>query len=207
MNPSSEIPLAESKQDRSKKTLEDILQAAMQIVEEANPVLFTSRNLAKKSGYALGTLVRRLSSVENVFLWSIKNARDKKFKEIALDITQFDTNASIKDFAKDMTTKAFVGAQQVNPKIMRFFEIRITKRYGLTEDYFSYLDCLVEPYLSAVQKNKTDTFRQLSRNEAALLLRQLCMMTERPFLEDSPIAGTEEHRKIVIDAIIRLLGK
>ena len=45
MNPKSEIPFAESKQDRSQKTLEDILQAAERIVEEANPELFTSRKL------------------------------------------------------------------------------------------------------------------------------------------------------------------
>ena len=207
MNPQSDIPFAESKQERSQKTLEDILQAAEKIVEEANPDLFTSRTLAKRSGYALGTLVRRLSSVENVFLWSIKQAREKRFKDIALDIAQFDVNATITEFAENMVTIGFAGTQQVNPKIMRFFENRITKRYGLTTDYFAYLDSFIEPYLLAIQENKTNTFRQLSRNEATLLLRQLCLMIERPFMEDSPIAGTEEHRKIVIDSIIRLLGK
>jgi hypothetical protein len=207
MNPQSDIPFAESKQERSQKTLEDILQAAEKIVEEANPDLFTSRTLAKRSGYALGTLVRRLSSVENVFLWSIKQAREKRFKDIALDIAQFDAHASITEFAENMVTIGFAGTQQVNPKIMRFFENRITKRYGLTTDYFAYLDSFIEPYLLAAQENKTNTFRQLSRNEAALLLRQLCLLIERPFMEDSPIAGTEEHRKIVTDSIIRLLGK
>ena len=207
MNPRSEIPFAESKQERSQKTLEDILQAAEQIVAEANPELFTSRTLAQKSGYALGTLVRRLSSVENVFLWAIKQGRETKFKELALDITQFDANVSIKDFAENMVTKGFLGAQNVNPKVMRFFEARITKRYGLPADYFAYLDCLVEPYLEAVRKNKTDTFREMSKVEAALLLRQLCLLLERPFMEDNPIAGTEEHRRITKDAIIRLLGK
>jgi hypothetical protein len=207
MNPRSEIPFAESKQERSQKTLEDILQAASTLVSDANPELFTSRTLAEKSGYALGTLVRRLSSVENVFLWAIKQARETKLKELALDITQFDTNASIEDFAENMVMKGFLGAQKVNPKVMRFFDTRITKRYGLTADYFSYFDCLVEPYLVAVQKNKTDTFRDMSKEEATLLLRQLCLLCERPFIEDNPIAGTEEHRRITKDAIIRLLRK
>jgi len=76
MNPLSEIPFAESKQDRSQKTLEEILQAAEQIVEEADPTLFTSSVLSQKSGYALGTLVRRLNSIENVFLWAIKKGSD-----------------------------------------------------------------------------------------------------------------------------------
>lgn len=207
MNPKSDIPFAESKQDRSQKTLLDILQAADQIVADANPELFTSRSLAQKSGYALGTLVRRLSSVDNVFLWSIKHAREALLKELGVYIAQFDPNASINDFAEIITNKGIVGAKKVNPKVMRYFENRITKRYGLTADYFTYLDCLVEPYLEAVQKNKTDTFRHVTKDEASLLIRYICLMLERPFMENQSIAGTEEHRRISKDAIIRLLGK
>lgn len=207
MNPNSEIPFAESKQDRSQKTLEDILQAAERIVEEANPELFTSRSLSQKSGYALGTLVRRLSSIENVFLWAAKKGRDKKFEEIALAIVQIDEDVSIEPFAEDMVDEIFFSIQKINPAVMRFFESRYTKMNGLTHDYFSYTDCLVEPYLEACSKNKTKTFRKLSKNEAALLLKQLCFLVERPFMEDNPIAGTEEHRKVTKEAIIRLLGK
>lgn len=207
MNPRSEIPFAESKQERSQKTLEDILQAAEQIVAEANPDLFTSRTLAQKSGYALGTLVRRLGSIENVFLRAAKNSRDKKFAEVAMSIAQFDINIPIQEFAENMVEKTFTGIEQNNPKVMRFFESRYTKMNGLPPDYFTYMDFIVDPYLEASYLNKTDTFKKLSRNEASLLLRQLCLLIERPFMEDSPIAGTEEHRKIVTETIIRLLGK
>lgn len=207
MNPNTEIPFSESKQERSQKTLEDILQAAEDIVEQANPDLFTSRMLAQKSGYALGTLVRRLGSIENVFLWSAKKIRDKKFEETALAIVKFDANVPIDIFAKEIINKTFSEIQKINPEVMRFFESRYTKMKGLTPDYFSYTDCLVEPYLDAVNKNKTNTFRQLSKNEATLLLKQLCFLVERPFMENSLIAGTEEHRKVAQEAIIRLLGK
>jgi hypothetical protein len=207
MNPKSKIPFAESKQERSQKTLEDILQAANSLVDDANPELFTSRSLAQKSGYALGTLVRRLSSVENVFLWAIKQARERKFEELVLDIAHFDSNITINEFAEKMVEKGFEGAQKVNPKVMRYFENRITRRDGLTADYFAYLDCFVEPYLAAASKNKTDTFRQMPKYEAVLLIRQLCLLLERPFVEGNPIAGTDEHRRITREAIVRLLGK
>jgi len=50
------------------------------------------------------------------------------------------------------------------------------------------------------------------------LLKLLCIMflfivvkhlnlVERPFMEDSLIAGTEEHRRVTQEAIIRLLRK
>lgn len=207
MNPESEILFAESKQERSLKTMEDILQAAEHLTAEANPELFTSRSLAQKSGYALGTLVRRLGSVENVFLWAIKKRRDAIVREFALRVIQFDMDVSLQKFAEEMVDTAFVEIQKVNPKVMRFFEKRITKREGLPADYFSYWDYLVEPYLEAVQRNKTDTFRIMSKDEATLFIRNICLLAERPFIEDNPIAGTAEHRRIVVEGLTRLLGK
>ena len=198
---------ADPKQERSKQTLDNILDAVQQIVEEADPDIFTSRMLASKSGYGLGTLTRRLSSIEHVFLWAIYQARQKKFEELALVIGQFDKDVPIKAFAQSMVGTAFAGITKVNPSVMRFFENRFTKMQGLPPDYFAYMDALIEPYLETANKNNTGTFRNLSKNEAALLMRQLCLLIERPFVEGNPIAGTDEHRQIAIDTIIRLLGK
>ncbi len=198
---------ADPKQERSKRTLDNILDAVQQIVEEADPEIFTSRMLASKSGYGLGTLTRRLSSIENVFLWAIYQARQKKFEELALVIGRFDKDAPIQVFAQSMVEAAFAGITKVNPSVMQFFENRFTKMQGLPLDYFAYMDSLIEPYLETVSKNKTGTFRDLSKNETALLMRQLCLLIERPFMEANPIAGTDEHRQIAIDTIIRLLGK
>jgi AcrR family transcriptional regulator len=207
MNPTSEILFAESKQERSLKTMADILQAAEQLTLEADPEQFTSRTLAQRSGYALGTLVRRLGSVENVFLWAIKKGRDTLLNELALRIARFDSNASIQQFSVDIVDTAFTKIQKVNPKVMRFFENRITKRDGLPADYFSYWDYFVEPFLESAQRNTTDTFRQMTKDEATLIIRHLCILVERPFIEDNPIAGTTEHRRIAIESLTRLLGK
>jgi hypothetical protein len=207
MNPKSEIFFAESKQERSLKTMADIMQAAEQLTAEANPEHFTSRSLAKKSGYALGTLVRRLGSIENVFLWAIKKGRGTILNEFALRIAQLDQDLSVQKFSEDMINLAFDGIQKVNPKVMHFFENRITKRDGLPADYFSYWDCFVEPYLESIQRNKTNTFRQMTKDEASLIIRNLCLLVERPFIEGNPIAGTLEHRRIAVEAFTRLLGK
>ena len=195
------------KQERSKQTLDNILNVVEQIVEEADPDAFTSRMLAIKSGYGLGTLTRRLSSIEHVFLWAIYKARQKKFEELALVISRFDADLPIKAFAQSMVEKIFAVITKVNPSVMQFFENRFTKMQGLPPDYFTYMDALIEPYLKAASQNNTGTFRVLTKNEASLLIRQLGLLIERPFVEGNPIAGTDEHRKIVIDTIMRLLGK
>jgi len=207
MNPQSEILFAESKQVRSQKTLEDILQAASGIVEDGDTALFTSRTLAERSGYALGTLVDRLGSIESVFLWVIKQTRDRLLKDVALDIAEFDKDMPIEIFAETMVSAAFTNIEKVNPKVMRYFEARTFRREGFKTDYFTYMDFFIDPYLESVQNNKTGTFRPISKDEATLLIRQLCFLVERPFVEGNPIAGTEEHRRVAKEAIIRLLGK
>jgi hypothetical protein len=207
MNPKTEILFSESKQDRSQKTMSDLLQAAEKLTTKADPTLFNSRSLAKESGYALGTLVRRLGSIENVFLWAIKKGRDKVLNRVAMDIAQFEPSVSVDKFSENMVDIGFANIQKIGPKVMRFFENRFTKREGLPADYFSYHDCFVEPYLDSVQRNTTDTFRQMTKDEASLIIRHLSLLIERPFIEDNPIAGTAEHRRIAVDVFIRLLSK
>ena len=207
MNPNSEFLFPESKQGRSLQTMADLLQAAEQLTAEGDPELFTSRSLSQKSGYALGTLVRRLGSIENVFLWAIKKGRGTLINEFALSFTQLDPNVSVQAFSEDTIDAAFFNIQKVNPKVIRFFENRISRREGLPADYFSYWDCFTEPYLEFVQRNKTDTFKQMTKDEATLIIRHLCLLVERPFIENNPIAGTSEHRRIAVDALTRLLGK
>ena len=72
------LEFAHSKQDRSKKTLENILEAAGNLLEQADPELLTSRVLAAQSGYSLGTLNKRLLSVDRVFLWLIEQGQKRQ---------------------------------------------------------------------------------------------------------------------------------
>ena len=91
------IDFSKTEQDRSKKTLDDLLASAYLLVEDANPEKFTSRELAEKSGYALGTLIKRLGSIENVFLWAIKKGREKQFDSFAEIVSEFDENLPLND--------------------------------------------------------------------------------------------------------------
>jgi len=207
MNKNLEILFADSKQERSQKTLEDILQAAEQLVTEADAELFTSRNLAKKSGYGLGTLVRRLNSIDYVFFWAIEKGREKVLKEIGNSISHFDPNLTIQDFVETIVDQGFTAITKVGPKVMRFYDERYTKKNGLTTDYFDHFDLLVEPYLEACQKNQTGTFRMISHQEAKFVFRAVLMMSERIFAQYDPVAGSTEHRQILIDLMTRMLVK
>jgi len=202
-----EIDFSDPKQDRAKKTLDDLMQAAYTIVEEADPTAFTSRSLAGKAGYSLGTLSKRLGSVENVFFWAIQKGRELKFNEVGKDMDQFDPRLTVQDFVEAFVDKAFSGINAVTPSVMRFYDQRFTKKNGLSTDYFDYVDVLVEPYLRLCQKNTSNTFRVISQDEVRLIFKAILTFVERPFANGDPIMGTAEHRRIAIEVITRMLAK
>lgn len=207
MPKNTNIDFSSTKQDRSKRTLDELIEAAYAIVESEDPEAFTSRALAKKSGYALGTLNKRLGPIENVFLWVIQKGRDKKFQEVESFILNFNPKLSVHDFAEGLVDLCFSLVNIVNPKVMQFYDQKFTLKYGLTSNYFDYVDVLVEPYIVMLSKNQTDTFRAMSYNETKLNWRAMLILTERPFAEANPIAGSEEHRKIAVEACTRLLAR
>ena len=201
------INFSDPKQDRSKKTLDDLLQAAYEIVEDADTAKFTSRTLASKSGYSLGTLSQRLGSIEDVFFWAIQKGRESKLNAFIEAMEQFDTRLPIQVFLEKFVDIAFSNMNAVTSKVMRFYDQRLSLKYGLTADYFDYIDVLIEPYLALCQKNETNTFRVLSLEEARFIFQCGLALLERPFANEDPIAGTEQHRKILIANLIRLLAK
>jgi hypothetical protein len=201
------IKFSAAKQDRAKKTLEDLLQTAYEIVEVADPAEFTSRSLAGKAGYSLGTLSKRLGSVENIFFWAIQKGREIKFNEVAKDMDQFDPQLTVQEFVEIFVDKGFSGINVVTPSVMRFYDQRFTKKNGLGTNYFDYVDVLVEPYQRLCQKNVSNTFRIISQDEARLIFKAILMLIERPFANKDPIMGTAEHRRIAVEAVTRMLAK
>ena len=202
-----QIDFSDVKQDRSQKTLDDLLQAAYEIVEAADTKLFTSRSLASKAGYSLGTLSQRLGSVEDVFFWAIRKGRELKLNDYAKAVSQFEPNLTVRDFVEDFVDRAFTQIGTVGPSVMRFYDVRFTKKYGLTADYFDYTNIVADAYFEMHSLNETNTFRLLSLFEVQLIFKASLALIERPFAANDPVAGSEEHRRIAITAITGMLAK
>jgi AcrR family transcriptional regulator len=200
------IEFAESKQDRSKQTLDDILEAASNLIEQADPDLFTSRVLAAESGYSIGTLNKRLISIDNVFIWLIEQGQKRYIRNASRIIEDFDTRDPLVNLLESLIDTFFTAMKKVNPKVIQYYEHRVAIRIGFQED-FDRIDAMVKPFLAASQSNKSNTFRQMDETEMRLILRSLLFFVERPFVYDDPIAGTIEHRRIAIENSVRLLGQ
>ena len=206
MNKNTVVKFSKTKQSRSEKTLNDLLDAADKLVTDAEPKNFTARSLAEKSGYALGTLLNRLESVENVFLWAIEKQRDQHIQAVVILIEGFDVDKPIQALAELLAEKSFATLKDVSPKVIQFVESRLIKRDQFSSKYFHYLDPIAEALFKNSKINTSNTFREVTETEARLMLRSFVMIVERPFVEEDSIAGSNEHRRIAIESFVRLFG-
>jgi len=206
MNKNTFVKFSEAKQFRSEKTLNDLLEAADQLVTAADPRKFTARSLAEKSGYALGTLSTRLQSVENVFLWVIEKQRDQHIQVVVNIIEDFDLDKPVEVLGELLVDKAFETFKKVNPKVMQYVESRLIKRDQFSSKFFHFLDPVAEALFKHSKKNTSHTFREMTENETKLMVRSFIMIGERPFAEEDPIAGSKEHRRITLQSFVRLFG-
>jgi len=207
MNKHTVVKFSKTKQSRSENTLNDLLDAADQLVIAADPKKFNARSLAEKSGYSLGTLIPRLKSVENVFLWVIQKQRDQHIQTIVQIIEEFGVDKSIQSLAELLIEEGFKTFKKVNPKVIQFAESRLIKRDQFSSKYFHFIDPIGLALFKNSQKNTSNTFREITENETKLIIRAFIMIAERPFAEEDPIAGSNEHRRIAIEIFVRLLGK
>ena len=206
MPKSIEISFAQAKQERSKKTLDDLLEAANELVEGADPSLFTSRSLSKKSGYALGTLTKRLTSIEKIFLWAIKKAQQKKLGEMSQIIENFDPTQPLEILLEELVDLAIYNIMTVNPRVIRFYDERV-HRTGNPHNFHHFSDAIVPAFINAMKRDQTNTFRPMSEDELRLILRTTATFIERPIVEEESFAGSNEHRQLALTNLIRLLGQ
>jgi len=207
MKKNTVVEFSKAKQLRSEKTLDDLLDAADQLVSDADPKKFNARSLAEKSGYALGTLTTRLKSVENVFLWIIQKQRDQNVQAIVQIIEEFGVDKPIQSLGELLIEEGFKTFKKVNPKVMQFAESRLIKRDQFSSKYFHFIDPIGLALFKNSQKNTSNTFGEITENESKLMIRAFIMIAERPFAEEDPIAGSNEHRRITIQSFVRLFGK
>jgi hypothetical protein len=144
--------------------------------------------------------------VENVFLWAIEKQRDQHIQSIVKIIEDFDLDKPIQALGELLAEMTFVTIKDVSPKVIQFVESRLIKRDQFSSKYFHYLDPIADALFKNSKINTSNTFREVTETEARLMCRSFVMIVERPFVEEDPIAGSNEHRSIAIESFVRLFG-
>lgn len=199
--------LRNTTQPPQNEAMGNILEAANILLNEGTPNL-TARKLSQKSGYSIGALYHYFHKAEHAFILVLFRRREKRlYKQIEI-IDQFATDKPLSDLIELLVDSGLAEFNRINKnKKMIFALAKIAIK--LSENLIMFdnaLSILADPLISARKRNTTGTFREIERDELIMLLKLGVIALRRPFLEQTPIAGTQKHRNFVIDTMVRLLG-
>ena len=193
-------------QARSELAVQNILEAAESVFDEHEPIDLNARHLAAKAGYSVGTLYYYLNKAEDAFIWMIIKRREKQFTALADLINTCPADKPLQTLLGELIDSSFSEYRRMNPRSF-FLVFRMIMKFSKNPLAFDdALKTLVEPLLRAQQRDTTGTFRQTDADELLMLLKTCFGMIRRPFLEQSPVAGSDKHKALALDTMVRLLG-
>ena len=134
-------------------------------------------------------------------------AQKKAIDEVAQIIQAHDCYKPLIDLISKIT-QAGIQEWSSKPRVIIKMVIRKYFRHCKEpEKYNILMDVLIAPFIDAQKRDQTNTFRITTENDMRLQIRAIQTAIRNPFFEDDPIAGTDEHRRLVIEMGVRLLCK
>lgn len=184
------VKFSDTKQGRSELAIQNLVEAAEQLIASGEAARLTARDLSSASGYSLGTLVKRLGKVENVFLHAIAYGREKHIHAICTQAESRCGNITVAEFAEFLVDTGLHAMQNiVGPSIIRYYESRALGRVNSLADVHAYTDDAVPTVMKIIAKDQTGTFRQMSPFEAKNFLARFFTYSSAHLSNPTPKQG------------------
>lgn len=199
----------ESIREKKEATVRSIVEATGLLLKEKMVTAPHAREIAKKSGYSLGTIYNYFSSVGAVVSHLVLHRQMHAMRQIEQVMNSHDPDSPIEVFCKNVIDAAFSSWEDLfhNPMAMRF-AYRFARSHGDNpEAHEKVAQVLVKPILAAAARDRTGTFRKVDEQEAQLYLFGVTYLGRMPLLEENPFFATQGHRDFILDFLIKSFAK
>ena len=195
------------KQDRSQIRIEKILDAVEQLIAESPAKKIDIKSIAQKAYVSVGAIYHHFPSVNSIFASLLMRKAELRIQQLAQFIDSLDSNVTIADFADKLINQAFYewGQKPIAAKAEALSFYYQNSQHP--EFFYSYANAIYPNVKAFIERNKTNTFRNITEEEWPFFNRISQTAILSPFLEQLTIAGSEEHRKIVKDILLRIYSK
>lgn len=195
------------KQKRSQARLEKILDTVESISTEAPTKKIDIKTIAKRSFVSVGAIYHHFPSVNSIFASLLLRKIQFRIHYLGILIDSLGPEVTLEQFFDILIDKAFYewGQKPIAGKseALKFFYQNANK----PEFLYTYTQSLYPHLNSFIQRNKTDTFRQITEDEWPFLNRVALTTILSPFFEQSPLAGSDTHRAIAKNIAVRVCSK
>ena len=196
------------KKESTANTVDTIVEAAILAIEESGGLdTISSRKLAQKSGFSVGSVYRYFKDKDHLFskVWLFFITR--LHGSLVPKINSFPATGTLRQLMMVIVDHYFNDLSRRKPSrgipLYRMF----IKSSVDPENMAKPIDVLIEPLMNAQKINKTDTMKIMDENEVRIYLRGALAMVRSDFLEGNPYFGTPSHQRVVLEALVRLFQK
>lgn len=194
-----------SKQPRALKAVDDILLAGRELTSSELGEL-SARSLAKKSGYSIGSIYYHFEKMADVFVKIYTEKRIESQMKVAQLFRSHKPLSPITELAPKVTDQVISNHNEFDPKVLTFCLTALSKDLNNPFEIDSSVDNLVAIFRETIQKDQSNTFRKMTVAESQLLAKIYVYALRQPYVDESDLMGTEEHRQIIIDLFYSLFG-
>ena len=188
---------------KKEMTIASIVKATELLVGARSDSLPTVREIAKKSGYSIGSFYRNFTSVGDIVAQIVARRQVAAATTVETLLVQHSPDDGVDVFCSKLTVLLFSLAQAFNPKVVRLI-------FNVALDHSRHVDTLnivadrmVSPLMAAIARDRSGTFKKSSEKELHLLSRGTVFMVRSPLLEGNSFFGTPEHKAMVYNYMLK----
>jgi AcrR family transcriptional regulator len=187
------------------QTIASIIEATQLLVMDGSESLPTVREVAKRSGYSIGSIYRNFTSVQDIVAQIVVRSQISTAKKIEAMVAQHSPDDGVDVFCSNLRGKFFSLIEQHNPRLVRFVFKMALNNARHADILHVASDRMVNPLLAMIARDRSGTFQQLSEKQVRLLARTTVFMVRSPLLEGNAFFGTPEHRAMVYNQMLKSL--
>jgi len=207
MNYFTEFEFKIPKQERSKKTIDDIERAIEILAKKiTNLKDITTRDISERSGYALGTLYHHFNNQEDLFVYLFLIRRQRAYQDVIEVMKKHPSDQPLSVLVAGVIDCFMEQLSRPNRKHLLFTMRQLLKRSKNPELINKQADVLIPYWMDANKRDKTNTILKYSEKELGLRFRAIQTIIRSPFFESDEMAGSSEHREEAINLAIQLLS-
>jgi AcrR family transcriptional regulator len=195
------MPNSNNSNGKKDAASEALLEATALLAKEQFQAMPTARDVAKKSGYSVGTLYRYFGSVGGVIAQVVISRQTAAMREIGKVIDSHNPDDRVAILADSVVDLCFSSFQASNPALVRFVFNVAQTHADKPEALNRVVDHLVPSLLAAQARDRTGSFKELTEKEALVLLRGVVYIIRTPLIEGSDFFGTFEHKRLAKDYV------
>jgi len=206
--PQSDEKKAASNLPHPSSTAELIIQAAILAIEDSDEFKDVStKDISKKSGFAVGVLYRYFKNKEHLFASVWMYFVTRLHIRLVHKLEEFPNFGTLRQLMMLITEHYFDDLKKrKRSKVIKFYRLYIQSA-DAPELISKPVDVLIRPLDQVIRRNQSGTIRILGEDEIRIYLRAALAMVRSDFLEDNPFFGTPKHQQIVLDSLVRMFQK